>query len=133
MRTWVASWVFAVALATAPSAWSQGLGAAIPKPSELIHATALMAVVPQGGSAEATVQVQVLAGWHVNGNPPSLDYLIPTQLEVQDGDGVHAGPPAYPAPKRVQFSFEAKPLAVYDGAFAIHVPLQVAAAAAPGR
>jgi hypothetical protein len=53
--------------------------------------------------------LSIRKGWHVNGNPPSSPYLIPTEIK---GDVRNV---AYPESKSMTFSFSDEALLVYDG------------------
>ncbi len=53
--------------------------------------------------------LSVKEGWHVNANPASSPYLIPT--EIKDG----ARNVTYPPGKVMTFAFSKEPLSVYDG------------------
>jgi thioredoxin:protein disulfide reductase len=126
---------FHVALAllalAAPARAQQG---APPPPAEtLVHASAAPVTIAAGGRGEALVHVSVAAGWHINGNPPSPDYMIATEVTMSPVAGVHAGRPVYPAPNRQKVGFEDQPIAVYTGELQIRVPLAVDAGAAAGR
>lgn len=106
-------------------------GAAIPAANTLVRATATPVTLTPGGTAVTTVTLSVLPGWHINANPPALDYNIPTRVFVRGGFGVTAGTPAYPAPKKARFSFEDSELWVWDGETRVTIPLT--ASAAPGN
>jgi suppressor for copper-sensitivity B len=68
-----------------------------------------------GAPAKVAALVSIEHGWHVNSHQPSFEYLIPTVLDLQLPPGWAAGAFVYPAAKLKTFSFEPKPLAVYDG------------------
>ncbi len=68
-----------------------------------------------GSPAKVAALVSIEHGWHVNSHKPSFEYLIPTVLDLQLPPGWAAGTVVYPAAKLKVFSFEPKPLAVYDG------------------
>ncbi|MEM8962500.1 MAG: thioredoxin family protein [Acidobacteriota bacterium] len=53
-------------------------------------------------------------GWHVNGNQPSYDYLIPTTLEVT-APGDAEVTIVYPDHEMKPFAFTDEPIAVYEG------------------
>src|SRR6185436_19837307 len=40
-----------------------------------------------GETARIAAKVTVEAGWHVNSNTPTFDYLIPTKLDLELPDG----------------------------------------------
>ena len=106
--------------------------APIPEPHTLVRATAARIEAPAGGSAEARVVLAIAPGWHINANPPSLDYMIPTTLTLAGSGGVTPGAPVYPTPHRQKLSFEESELLVYDGEAVIRVPVRVGAGASPG-
>lgn len=86
-----------------------------------------------GGSGEAVVRLKIAEGFHVNANPPSDKFLIPTSLDVQVAEGLKAGRAVYPAGVTKKFGFSEKPLAVYEGEVSISLPLSAEAGAAKGR
>ena len=85
-----------------------------------------------GGTAEASVNLAITNGYHVNANPPSESYLIATELTVEPGEGFTVGKPVYPPSVTRKFAFAEKPLAVYEGQTAIKLPLSVASTASKG-
>jgi thiol:disulfide interchange protein DsbD len=97
-----------------------------------VRATAARIEAAAGGSAEARVVLAIAPGWHINANPPSLDYMIPTTLTLAGSGGATPGAPVYPSPHRQKLSFEESELLVYDGEAVIRVPVRVGAGAAPG-
>ncbi len=104
----------------------------MPSPEQLVKATAAPLAVPKGGRAMAMVTLEVLEGWHVNANPPALDYNIPTTVSIAPAAGFTPGAVRYPAGKRQKFSFEDEPLLVWDGTTTVRVPVAAAANAVPG-
>lgn len=107
-------------------------GAAIPAASSLVQASATPVQLGPGGRATTTVTLKVLPGWHINANPPALDYNIPTRVFVRGEFGVSAGTPAYPAPTKAKFAFEENELWVWDGETRVTVPLSASAAPVNG-
>lgn len=102
-------------------------GAAPPKAATLVKATAAPLTLAAGARTEALVTLEIAAGWHVNANPPSPDYLIPTTVALRGADGLTPGRTSYPAGEPVKLAFDENPLSVYSG----QVTLKVALAAAP--
>lgn len=98
-----------------------------PAPNTLVKATAKPVALTPGKTALVTVHLEVLPGWHVNANPPALDYNIPTKVAITGAHGVNAGAPKYPAPKKQKFAFEDSELYVYDGGADVTVPLTASA------
>lgn len=106
-------------------------GGEIPAANKLVRATATPVALGPGGTATTTVTLVVLPGWHINANPPALDYNIPTRVFLRGGFGVRAGTPAYPAPKKARFAFEDSELWVWDGETRVTIPLT--ASSSPGN
>ena len=141
-RSWAKLWAGArsagvVALAALAlgggSARAQlGGGEGTPTPEQMVRVTAAPVSIPAGGRAVASVRLDVLAGWHVNANPPALDYNIPTALSLTASNGLTAGRVRYPKGKQQKFGFEDTPLLVYDGVTEIRVPLTASADAKSG-
>lgn len=103
-----------------------------PSPEQLIHIAVAPVSVAAGGRAIAHVKITIMRGWHVNANPPALDYNIPTTVSLDDAHGLHSGRARYPAGKQEKFAFEDTPLLVYDGTFEVSVPLTAADTARSG-
>ncbi len=133
-RMWWSALALAAALwaAPAPAQDAGGFGANIPAANTLVKASAVPVAITAGGTATVTVKLAVLDGWHVNSNPPALDYNIPTKVFITRAHGVTAGAPKYPAPKKQKFSFEENELWVWDGETEVTVPLTAAANAVNG-
>jgi hypothetical protein len=89
-------------------------------------------VVTPGGSSEARLTVLVGEGFHLQANPASQEYLVPTKLEVERAAGVWPGKPIYPPGRPYRLQGAASDLAIYDGTFEVRVPLEASKDAAPG-
>ncbi|REJ79865.1 MAG: hypothetical protein DWQ30_13895 [Acidobacteria bacterium] len=68
-----------------------------------------------GEVARLALRAVVEDGWHIQSNTPSFEYLIPTEAVFTVGGGLSPGEVLYPPHEMWQSSFEAEPLAVYDG------------------
>ncbi len=101
-------------------------------PRELLHVSTGGVSIPPGGEAVLRVTARVTPGWHVNANPPSEDYLIPTEARLELPAGLAAGAARYPEGRSLRFAFSEEPLSVYEGEFAIEIPLRAEAAIASG-
>lgn len=105
---------------------------AIPAAKDLVHVSADPVTLPAGGRAEAQVMLTVREGWHINANPPALDYMIPTKVTLTPADGIRASAPVYPPARRQKLSFEESPLLVYDHQARVTLPLTADAGVAQG-
>lgn len=74
------------------------------------------------------VTLGVDRGFHINANPASFDYLIPTTLRLT---GIKPISVAYPPPNQFQPKFADAPLSVYEGTVAITALLPKAAVSDP--
>ncbi|MGH9336641.1 MAG: thioredoxin domain-containing protein, partial [Vicinamibacteria bacterium] len=59
------------------------------------------------------VSLRIEEGWHINANPASSPYLIPTEIRGEVRNVV------YPRGKSMSFGFSKEPLSVYDGELAL--------------
>lgn len=104
-----------------------------PPASEIVSARPVSNLeIRAGGAAEVSVTLDIAEGFHINANPPTHPYLIPTQLEIVPQDGLTADAPQYPAPLTRKFTFDPAPLAVYEKSATIKLPLRAAHDATKG-
>src|SRR5438874_12292678 len=65
--------------------------AEVPPAETLVRASAVPVKIAAGGSADVRVRLTIQPGWHVNANPPALEYNIPTQGSIGSAGGLAAG------------------------------------------
>jgi thiol:disulfide interchange protein DsbD len=99
---------------------------------DVVKASPQEVTISAGESGEALVRLQISNGYHVNANPASFSYLIPTQLELRSADGIAVEFITYPDPLTRKFSFSEKPLAVYEGETTLKARLKTDKASKPG-
>ncbi|HVT18063.1 MAG TPA: DUF255 domain-containing protein [Thermoanaerobaculia bacterium] len=113
---------------TAAAASSPTAAAANSIPAAAAHAPPASATAPDVVTAAArftappgaegwrpfALDFQIRDGWHLQANPASLDYLIPTRVEGQVR-GLE-----YPRPELVKFAFSDQALAVYTRQVTVH-------------
>ena len=100
--------------------------------ASVVRVVASGAEAVAGASSEASVNLTITDGYHINANPPSMPNLIATELTVEPGEGITAGKPVYPSSITKQFGFAEKPLAVYEGEASIKLPLKIASNVSQG-
>ncbi|HEV7860195.1 MAG TPA: protein-disulfide reductase DsbD domain-containing protein [Pyrinomonadaceae bacterium] len=100
--------------------------------TDVVKASAAPLEMAAGGAAMVSVKIEVKEGYHINANPPTFPYLKATEVSVEAGEGLTASQPSYPPSVTRTFAFAEKPLAVYEGATEIKLPLKAAATAAKG-
>jgi DsbC/DsbD-like thiol-disulfide interchange protein len=88
--------------------------------------------LPAGGSVDARVILLISPGFHVNANPATFSYLIPTEVTPGKAEGITVGTPVYPAAGKKKFQFAEQPLAVYEGNVQIRLNIRAEKSAAAG-
>ena len=106
--------------------------ARISSSADVVRVRAADVSIPAGGNADATVTLSISPGYHVNANPATFPYLIPTAIDPGKAEGVIAGKPIYPVAQKEKFQFADEPLAVYEGDVQIKLPLRVEVNAGKG-
>ncbi len=60
------------------------------------------------------IKIKIDSSWHINSNKPNEDFLIPTEIEINSDKNFKAIKTIYPKGKDLKFSFNDKPLSVYE-------------------
>ena len=71
--------------------------------------------VRPGQAVTISLRLEIKAGWHINSNTPSLEYLIPTRIEFPDPGSVLVDQVAYPEAHLVTLKFADTKLSVFEG------------------
>ncbi|MCA1565973.1 MAG: protein-disulfide reductase DsbD N-terminal domain-containing protein [Acidobacteria bacterium] len=119
--------------ASAPSNTNAATGAPKSPLEGIVRASAEKVEVRAGSTAEAAVRLAIADGYHVNANPATERFLIPTSLEVKPEAGIAVDKIVYPQPLKKKFAFAEAPLAVYEGDARITMTVRVPRDAAPGQ
>jgi len=82
-----------------------------------------LAPVPRSRTFEIAVVGEILSGFHVNSNPASQDYLIPTQLTATLPAGFRLLSTSYPRGLLRKFKFSPVQLSVYEAKFTLRLRL----------
>jgi uncharacterized protein YyaL (SSP411 family) len=112
---------------------SYGLAENVPPPSlarlpdtaDLVKVRARLegAGLAPGRQAQLVVELQIAEGWHVNANPASLDFLIPTSIEVSMQGAQLAHSARYPDGKQIDARLGSGRIAVYSHGTSIPITL----------
>jgi len=86
----------------------------------------------RNATVEAKIPVTVVAGFHVNSNKPSEEYLIPLKLTWTSTGSLEPGAIVYPKPTQEKYEFADKPLSVLTGSFDIVASFKIASTASAG-
>lgn len=111
---------------------TQDMGATPPPAESLVTIKATPVSVPAGGRADATLELTIAPGWHINANPPSPDYMIATEVTLAPSAGITAGKPGYPPGQKLKVSFDESAISVFSGSMTVSVPLMAGATTAQG-
>ena len=82
--------------------------------------------VPQGGSAQVAIEIKITPPWHINANPASEDFLVPTEVAFELPTGVTVRGVAYPAGAEKKLSFSEAPLRLYEGVVYVGAVIDIA-------
>jgi DsbC/DsbD-like thiol-disulfide interchange protein len=99
----------------------------------VVKPTTVGTAIARGETGEAVVRIKITDGYHINANPPSFPYLIPTQLDLTPAAGISVDFITYPNGLTKKFSFDERPLSVYEGETDLKVRLSAAKNATPGE
>lgn len=100
--------------------------------ADVVKVGAASLSLPAGGNADATITLSISSGYHVNANPATFPYLIPTEVTAGAIEGITAATPIYPEAEKRKFMFANEPLAVYEGEAQIVLPLRAEKNVTPG-
>ena len=125
MKTLLGAWILALMAANLGGAQAN---------HPVVEARVMMAT--DAAHANSVIKIAVLAkvadGFHINDHKPTLDYLIPTKLEVEPGEQFTVKDVVYPKGVPVKFAFSDVPLSVYEGTVVVGSQVQVGKAVAAG-
>ncbi len=96
---------------------------ALPSSADHVHATAQLT-----SSGALRVAIEIDKGYHINANPASDPYLIPTRLAVDHAAGLKVH---YPRPETFKTPFAPQGLAVYSGHVVLRAQLPPTTPAPP--
>lgn len=99
----------------------------------IVTASAERVELSAGKTADVSVRLSIADGYHVNANPATEKFLIPTSLNVKSDAGITVGKIAYPNALKKKFPFAEVPLAVYEGDAVIKLSLSAPRDAQPGQ
>jgi len=90
--------------------------------------------IPRGKAGSVELQFRVSAGFHINSNKPTAEYLIPTTLKVDPPTDIVVGKIIYPEGSQMSFAFAPdEKLSVYSRAFAVSVSVRPLSSVLPGK
>ncbi|MEX2367935.1 MAG: cytochrome c biogenesis protein CcdA, partial [Balneolaceae bacterium] len=99
---------------------TRGMSSAGKADIEVIHS---QNVVPAGSEFRVAVLLNLEEDWHVNANVPSMEFLIGTELNIEEIEGLRVVGIQYPEPVTYAFDFAEEPVDVYEGEAPIFITL----------
>jgi thioredoxin:protein disulfide reductase len=78
-----------------------------------------------GAELYAALELDIAESWHINAHIPTFDYLIGTELHLEELKGIEVLGIGYPDPERYMFAFADDELDVYEGT--VYILLHLAA------
>lgn len=78
-------------------------------------AYASLTSVPQGGTVQIAIEIEISHPWHVNAHELADEFLIPTEIEFAPPDGMEIKGVVYPQSIEKKLDFSDEPLQLYEG------------------
>jgi thiol:disulfide interchange protein DsbD len=105
-----------------------------PKDALSVQATASVQQIVPGKPFDLLVTLNIKHPYHVNANPASEKFLIPTSVTIEPASGITFANPQYPRGVMREFAFTGgKRIAVYEGKVTIRIGATPAKNMKPGR
>jgi hypothetical protein len=86
----------------------------------------------RNAAVQTKIPVSILAGFHVNSNTPSDEYLIPLTVTWTSLGALEGGQVTFPKPSQEKYEFADKPLSVFTGNIELTASFKVSANAPAG-
>jgi uncharacterized protein len=81
--------------------------------------------IPRGGKCFVAVELQIKFGWHINANPSSPDFLVPTALSLKTKQKIKLTRVKYPEHHELKVDGSDQPYHVYDGKVLLYGLLEI--------
>ena len=132
MRRALGIFAFVAAVLAVPS--HPGAAQQLPKADQVVTPRVYLSLepVPRGRSFEIAVVAAIQPGFHINANPTSEDYLIPTTLTPAAVPGLKLSDARYPRGVLRKFKFTKRELSVYEGSVTLRLKVEAENDAALG-
>ena len=86
----------------------------------------------RNAAVQTRIPLSILAGFHINSNTPSDEYLIPLTLTWTSLGALEGGQVTFPKASSEKYDFSDKPLSVYTGNIELTASFKVSANAPAG-
>ena len=125
MRLIIQSTILVMLLIAPANFFSQPLPQSAPNIG--VNAALSAGQVGRGRTVQATVTMDIPAGFHVNSNRPLEKFLIPTQLKIDAPKGIRVSAVTYPRAVSRNFKFSKNRVSVYEGRATMRFSLTIPA------
>ncbi len=90
---------------------------------------------PAGGEYPVLIEIRVADSWYIHGpaGEEGGDGLIPTELILEETEGVRVGDLRYPEPEPVKLDYTPGSVPLFSGSVRVHAAMAVSEDARPGR
>jgi DsbC/DsbD-like thiol-disulfide interchange protein len=95
------------------------------QPADIVKIMVPEIVAHTGKSTVLKMKVEIKKGYHIQANKVNDDFLITTKLEITEYKNIITGIQQFPPPKKFKLDDPDILLDVYDGVFAIRIPVTV--------
>jgi thiol:disulfide interchange protein DsbD len=104
-------------------------------PGRVVQASsyASMTSVPQGGTVQIAVEIEIDPPWHINANELTDEFLIPTEIQFEPPQGIEIKGIVYPRSIEKKLAFSEVPLRLYEGTVYIGAVIEVSRDFEPGK
>ena len=89
--------------------------------------------VPAGKTIQLAIKAEIAPTWHIHAHVLSDEFLIPTDLAVDETEGFTTADVFYPEPQLEKYDYSDVKLEVYEGEAVFAACLQTDAELAPGN
>jgi len=115
------SWALSLGLAIASSAGPTGETGAAAAPPVSVTTALGQSGARAGEPLDFAAVLAIAPGWHVNAQRPNEEWLIPTEVWLDDSTAVRVLGTAWPTSHDIRLPFSEVPMAVYEGKAVIGV------------
>ena len=132
MRTGFLSFVLAVLLFSTPAAAQVDFGGASSADKLTVDTYLSVDNIHPGSEFYAAVEMDIEDKWHINAHIPTFDYLIGTELNLPEKEGIEILGVSYPEALQYRFAFAEDELDVYEGVSHIYLHMRASRDLEPG-
>lgn len=114
-------------IALPPSYAQESLSFDFSPPDEILQTEVIFSFdqAYKGSTLRAAILGKISEGWHVNSHQPNEEFLIPTEIKLDEISGIEIEKIVYPPGLSRSFAFSETPMSVYEHEMIIGVQLKI--------